>query len=76
MKSPAAYANCFAGIAWREGLRFFQQRGRFIAALVRPLAEHGSGQVQHAHGVAKQPLLEGVQRPAEGRQAGHQMRDR
>src|SRR5580698_832935 len=44
--------------------------------LVRPLAEHGSGQVQHAHGVAQQPLLQGVQRPAEGRQAGHQVRDR
>ncbi|MDX6417932.1 MAG: hypothetical protein QOG28_2552 [Trebonia sp.] len=44
--------------------------------LVRPLAEHGSGQVQYAHGVAEQPLLEGVQRPAEGRQAGHQVRDR
>ena len=44
--------------------------------LVRPLAEHGSGQVQHAHGVAKQPLLEGVQRAAEGRQAGQQVRDR
>ena len=44
--------------------------------LVRPLAEHGSGQVQHAHGVAKQPLLDGVQRPAEGRQAGQQVRDR
>ena len=44
--------------------------------LVRPLAEHGSGQVQHAHGVAEQPLLEGVQRPAEGRQAGQQVRDR
>jgi FHA domain len=44
--------------------------------LVRPLAEHGSGQVQHAHGAAKQPLLEGVQHPAEGRQAGQQVRDR
>jgi hypothetical protein len=44
--------------------------------LVRPLAEHGSGQVQHAHGVAKQPLLEGVQPPAERGQAGHQVRDR
>ena len=44
--------------------------------LVRPLAEHGSGQVQHAHGIAQQPLLEGVQQPAEGRQAGQQMRDR
>jgi FHA domain len=26
--------------------------------LVRPLAEHGSGQVQHAHGVPEQPLLD------------------
>ena len=33
--------------------------------LVRPLADHGSGQVQHAHGVPKQPLLDGVQRPAQ-----------
>jgi len=32
--------------------------------LVRPLAEHGSRQVQHAHGIAKQPLLDGVQRSA------------
>ena len=32
--------------------------------LVRPLAEHGSGQVQHAHGAAKQPPLEGMQHPA------------
>jgi FHA domain len=31
--------------------------------LVRPLADHGSGQVQHAHGVPKQSLLDGVQRP-------------
>jgi hypothetical protein len=44
--------------------------------LVRPLAEHGSGQVQHAHGIAKQPLLHGVERPAEGRQPGQQVRDR
>jgi hypothetical protein len=44
--------------------------------LVRPLAEHGSGQVQHAHGAAEQPLLEGVQRPPDGRQAGQQVRDR
>jgi hypothetical protein len=44
--------------------------------LVRPLAEHGSGQVQHAHGVSEQPLLQGVERPTEGRQAGHQVRDR
>jgi hypothetical protein len=33
--------------------------------LVRPLAEHGSGQVQHAHSVPKQPLLDGVQRSAQ-----------
>ena len=33
--------------------------------LVRPLAEHGSGQVQHAHGVAEQPPLDGVQRAAQ-----------
>jgi FHA domain len=39
--------------------------------LVRPLAEHGSGQVQHAHSVPQQPPLDGVQRPAEGRQSGH-----
>ena len=32
--------------------------------LVRPLAEHGSGQVQHAHGVAKQPPLDGMEPPA------------
>jgi hypothetical protein len=44
--------------------------------LIRPLAEHGSGQVQHAHGMPQQPPLDGVQRPAEGRQAGQQVRDR
>jgi hypothetical protein len=33
--------------------------------LVRPLADHGSGQVQHAHGVAHQPVLDGVKRPAQ-----------
>ena len=44
--------------------------------LVRPLAAHGSGQVQHAHGAAQQPLLEGAQQPAERRQAGQQVRDR
>ena len=37
MTGPAGYVRCFAGIVWREGLRFVQQRGRFIAALVRPL---------------------------------------
>ena len=29
--------RCFLGIAWREILRFLQQRSRFVAALVRPL---------------------------------------
>ena len=33
--------------------------------LVRPLAEYGSGQVQHAHGVADQPPLDGVQHAAQ-----------
>ena len=33
--------------------------------LVRPLAEHGSGQVQHAHGAPEQPPLDGMQRPAQ-----------
>jgi ABC-2 type transport system permease protein len=33
----AAYATCFAGITWREVLRFLHQRERFLAALVRPL---------------------------------------
>jgi hypothetical protein len=33
--------------------------------LVRPLADYGSGQVQHAHGVPQQPPLDGVQRPAQ-----------
>jgi hypothetical protein len=32
--------------------------------LVRPLAEYGSGQVQHAHGVPEQPLLDGMEPPA------------
>lgn len=31
------YLRCLGGIVWREGLRFAQQRERFIAALVRPL---------------------------------------
>jgi ABC-2 type transport system permease protein len=34
---PVEYMRCMAGIVWREALRFVQQRGRFIAALVRPL---------------------------------------
>jgi ABC-2 type transport system permease protein len=33
----AAYLRCLYGIVWREMLRFLQQRGRFLAALVRPL---------------------------------------
>ena len=33
----AGYAVCLLGIVWREGLRFLQQRGRFLSALVRPL---------------------------------------
>ena len=35
--SPAHYARCLVGIIEREGLRFVNQRGRFISALVRPL---------------------------------------
>ncbi|MDO5612566.1 MAG: multidrug ABC transporter permease [Paracoccus sp. (in: a-proteobacteria)] len=34
---PRAWATAFAGITRREMLRFVQQRGRFLAALVRPL---------------------------------------
>jgi ABC-2 type transport system permease protein len=30
-------ARAFAGIVWREGLRFLRQRERFLSALVRPL---------------------------------------
>src|SRR3546814_2884973 len=32
-----AYLRCLNGIIHREALRFLNQRGRFIAALVRPL---------------------------------------
>ncbi len=32
-----AYIACLRGIVWREVLRFFHQRERFLAALVRPL---------------------------------------
>jgi ABC-2 type transport system permease protein len=35
--TAAQYAICFSGIVWREGLRFLQQRERFLSALVRPL---------------------------------------
>lgn len=31
------WAIVFRGIVWREALRFVNQRGRFVAALVRPL---------------------------------------
>jgi ABC-2 type transport system permease protein len=31
------YVVCLTGIVWREGLRFINQRGRFLSALVRPL---------------------------------------
>ena len=31
------WLRALRGIVWREGLRFVQQRGRFFAALVRPL---------------------------------------
>ncbi|MGH8297474.1 MAG: ABC transporter permease, partial [Steroidobacteraceae bacterium] len=31
------YYRCMRGIVWREALRFLNQRGRFLAALVRPL---------------------------------------
>ena len=32
-----AYFHCFRAIVWREAQRFVHQRGRFIAALVRPI---------------------------------------
>jgi ABC-2 type transport system permease protein len=35
--TAAGWIRCFIGILWREGLRFVQQRSRFISALVRPL---------------------------------------
>ena len=31
------YLICMRGVMWRESLRFVHQRGRFLAALVRPL---------------------------------------
>ena len=33
----SAFGRAFAGIVWREVLRFIHQRERFLAALVRPL---------------------------------------
>ena len=33
----SGWINCALGIFWREGLRFVQQRERFLSALVRPL---------------------------------------
>jgi ABC-2 type transport system permease protein len=35
--TPSGYVICMRGVMWREALRFVHQRGRFIAALVRPL---------------------------------------
>jgi len=35
--TAAVWFRCFIGIVWREGLRFIQQRSRFVSALVRPL---------------------------------------
>jgi ABC-2 type transport system permease protein len=37
MMNIALYTNCFIGILSREMRRFFQQRSRFFASLVRPL---------------------------------------
>jgi ABC-2 type transport system permease protein len=34
---PIHYLRCLFGIVRREGLRFLNQRGRFVSALVRPL---------------------------------------
>ena len=34
---PLGFAHCLAGIIRREALRWLNQRGRFISALVRPL---------------------------------------
>ena len=34
---PTQYARCLGGIIRREALRFLNQRGRFVSALVRPL---------------------------------------
>ena len=35
--TAAHYLRCLIGVVLREGLRFLNQRGRFLAALVRPL---------------------------------------
>ncbi|MEM6548922.1 MAG: ABC transporter permease [Pseudomonadota bacterium] len=37
MHSRRGWLICAWGVVWREGLRFVQQRERFLAALVRPL---------------------------------------
>ena len=38
MNGPRSiYLTALTGILWREALRFFYQRERFLAALVRPL---------------------------------------
>ncbi len=35
--TAAHYLRCLWGIVIREALRFVHQRGRFVAALIRPL---------------------------------------
>jgi ABC-2 type transport system permease protein len=35
--TPTHYARCLRGIVWREALRWLNQRGRFVSALVRPM---------------------------------------
>jgi ABC-2 type transport system permease protein len=35
--TPIQYLRCLGGIVRREALRWFNQRGRFVSALVRPL---------------------------------------
>ena len=35
--TAAQYSICLGGVVRREGLRWLQQRGRFVSALVRPL---------------------------------------
>ena len=35
--TPRMWLTAFSGITRREALRFVNQRGRFLAALVRPL---------------------------------------
>jgi hypothetical protein len=57
-------ARLYAKFRVAEGTNRRARLANLVIALglVRPLAEHGSGQVQHAHGVAEQPPLDGVER--------------